>query len=539
MKRLLLSVVIFSFLFAACENPLMKEILEFKTVKYNSNGGSHVPSQNLIKDRKLDKPDDPVKTDFLFVAWFIDNDTFVYEWDFDVAPKRDMTLHAKWKPVKQLAAIEIKSQPEKLTYTHGDALDLNGLVVTMVYDDGTEEDAAFGEFASKGITAAPAHGTALSRSTHNGQPVAVSCGGFSAWTENLTVDPKAIVFNVDPIPDQEYTGSAVEPAVTVRDGEMVLTLTDDYIVASYTNNTNPGTANVTITGAGNYEGSTGAADFIINKAAPIVDQWPVSTPIIYGEALSTSTLNGGLGDGTFDWTDGTIIPTVINSGYSVTFTPTDTAQYRTLTRNVDITVAKAAGANITSPLNAASVGMNSVTLNAITVVPANGQTVEYAVSSSMTAPTDDRDWQADTTFSGLSAATSYFFFARSAANDNYKAGTGYSSNLITTLQGITITINVSDLIDQAPNFDIYDNSPLILTGTQTATVNVTGYQTIYWEIRGVGAHAAEIVSGDSSPITLSAANTFYNSPGFHTVTVRVTLASGGTQYQNSFRFKIE
>jgi len=255
--------VFFSLLLAACENPLMTEILEFKTVKYNSNGGSSVPSQNLIKDRKLDKPDDPVKIDFLFVAWFIDNDTFVYEWDFDVAPKRDMTLHAKWKPVKQLAAIEIKSQPETLTYTHTDSLDLSGLVVTLVYDDGTEEDAAFGEFASKGITAAPAHGTALSRSTHNGQPVVVSCGGVTALTENLTVDPKAIVFNVDPIPPQLYAGSPLTPALTVRDGETILAPETDYTV-EYSDNASVGIADVTVTGIGNYEGSTGGASFTIN-----------------------------------------------------------------------------------------------------------------------------------------------------------------------------------------------------------------------------------------------------------------------------------
>ena len=56
------------------------------------------------------------------------------------------------------------------------------------------------------------------------------------------------------IPSQTYTGSAIEPAVTVKDGETMLTLGTDYEVA-YSNNVNAGTATATITGKGNYSDS--------------------------------------------------------------------------------------------------------------------------------------------------------------------------------------------------------------------------------------------------------------------------------------------
>ena len=56
------------------------------------------------------------------------------------------------------------------------------------------------------------------------------------------------------IPSQTYTGSAIEPAVTVKDGETTLTLGTDYEVA-YSNNVNAGTATATITGKGNYSDS--------------------------------------------------------------------------------------------------------------------------------------------------------------------------------------------------------------------------------------------------------------------------------------------
>jgi formylglycine-generating enzyme required for sulfatase activity len=80
----------------SCENPFMQKILDFKTVSFNTNGGSSVPAQNLIKGWKITRPDDPVKPDSDFDGWYIDNDTFLYEWDFDDVPAADMTLHAKW-----------------------------------------------------------------------------------------------------------------------------------------------------------------------------------------------------------------------------------------------------------------------------------------------------------------------------------------------------------------------------------------------------------------------------------------------------------
>ncbi|GBU23421.1 hypothetical protein R83H12_00032 [Fibrobacteria bacterium R8-3-H12] len=88
----------------------------------------------------------------------------------------------------------------------------------------------------------------------------------------------------------------------------------------------------------------------VGKADPTVI-WPVAVAIIYGAALSTSALTGGNGAGTFTWATGTSIPTVTNSGYSVTFTPTDTDNYNTLTQNIAITVNKANPA-VTFPTSA-------------------------------------------------------------------------------------------------------------------------------------------------------------------------------------------
>lgn len=54
-------------------------------------------------------------------------------------------------------------------------------------------------------------------------------------------------------PNVVYSGTALEPPITVADSGAVITA-DDYIV-TYSNNTSPGTATVTISGQGNYLGT--------------------------------------------------------------------------------------------------------------------------------------------------------------------------------------------------------------------------------------------------------------------------------------------
>ncbi len=89
-------------------------------------------------------------------------------------------------------------------------------------------------------------------------------GGTAEVT--FTISPKALaesmVSGIDTT--YTYTGSAITPAVTVKDGDTTLTLDTDFTV-SYANNTNAGTATVTIVGKGNYSGTV-TKTFTISKA---------------------------------------------------------------------------------------------------------------------------------------------------------------------------------------------------------------------------------------------------------------------------------
>ena len=76
-------------------------------------------------------------------------------------------------------------------------------------------------------------------------------------------------FTIAHIPSQKRTGSEITPEVTVKCLDRVLTEGVDYTVA-YSDNVAKGTATVTVTGIGDYEGVTATTTFkIINISDPL------------------------------------------------------------------------------------------------------------------------------------------------------------------------------------------------------------------------------------------------------------------------------
>ena len=107
----------------------------------------------------------------------------------------------------------------------------------------------------------------------------------------FTIQPKPLTEEmIQEIPDQNYTGQPIVPDVTVIDGDRGVTLTPytDYTVSA-SNNVEPGTATVTITGAGNYTGSV-TQNFTI-----------LSSPVEPPEADFDLTVTPN----TWTWSDGT------------------------------------------------------------------------------------------------------------------------------------------------------------------------------------------------------------------------------------------
>ena len=73
--------------------------------------------------------------------------------------------------------------------------------------------------------------------------------------------------SVDAIPDQAWTGSAVEPRPTVRLGGRTLSEGTDYAL-SFRDNTDPGTATLTVAGRGSYTGTRDVTFRIVRRDEP-------------------------------------------------------------------------------------------------------------------------------------------------------------------------------------------------------------------------------------------------------------------------------
>ena len=102
----------------------------------------------------------------------------------------------------------------------------------------------------------------------------------------------------------------------------------------------------------NYHGDK-SVNFAIAKATPTISVVPTASAITYGQTLASSTLSGGVVAvgvaGTFGFTTPSTAPNVGIRSQGVTFTPTDSDNYNTVTTTVNVTVNKATLAGVTWP----------------------------------------------------------------------------------------------------------------------------------------------------------------------------------------------
>ncbi len=166
----------------------------------------------------------------------------------------------------------------------------------------------------------------------------------------VTIDPKTVTDpTIELNGDLTYTGEAIEPAVTVKDGETVIPA-GEYTV-SFRGNVNAGTATVTVAdvAGGNYIVS-GSTTFQIAKAAQTFTADPVAA--VYGDTDARVTYTGTpIGTVTYavksggdvaevDETTGAL--TLLGSGTAVvTVTAAGDENHNSTSRDVTVTVQKA------------------------------------------------------------------------------------------------------------------------------------------------------------------------------------------------------
>ncbi|MDX6654905.1 MAG: hypothetical protein QOH18_1762, partial [Solirubrobacterales bacterium] len=135
-----------------------------------------------------------------------------------------------------------------------------------------------------------------------------------------------------------------------------------------------GTLSVTFTptDAGDYTSVTKTVSLTVNQATPVVT-WTPPTAITYGTALSSTQLNASASvPGSFAYTPAVgNVPTGGTNTLSVIFTPTDTTNYTTVTKTVQLTVNKAIPLATWAPPAAITYGtaLSATQLNARASVP--------------------------------------------------------------------------------------------------------------------------------------------------------------------------
>jgi len=176
----------------------------------------------------------------------------------------------------------------------------------------------------------------------------------------------------------------------------------------------------TPTDTANYNTAAGTVSVTVNKATTAVTSWPTASAIGFGQTLASSTLSGGSVTpvGTFAFTAPSTAPNAGTTAQGVTFTPTDTANFKTAAGTVNVTVTKSAPAVTAWPTaSAINFGQTlaSSTLSGGVATPAGS----FAFTTPATAP------------SVGSAAQGVTFTPTDTANYSTTAGT------------VSVTVNIA------------------------------------------------------------------------------------------------
>jgi len=226
----------------------------------------------------------------------------------------------------------------------------------------------------------------------------------------------------------------------------------------------------------NYNVLTQNVNIVVSQSPSTVTTPPTASTITYGATLSASNLSGGAGSvpGTFAWTTPTDVPTVSNSGYQVTFTPSST-NYSTSTVNVPITVNKAnININNITPLTKTYDGTASATPGTVSFAGlVNGETLAVGT-----------DYTVGAVFTG----------------GNYDAGTGnkpYTYTITMTSNLKTDNYNLTTPTSNGTNGTI-NTKALTITGVMTGTREYD--QTT--SVALAGGSLVGVVAGDTVGFTL-------------------------------------
>ncbi|HEY1646661.1 MAG TPA: Ig-like domain repeat protein [Terracidiphilus sp.] len=427
----------------------------------------------------------------------------------------------------------------------GTPIALSGVSISMSAAAGTlsgtttESTAANGQATFGDLSiGTPQSGDTLTASmilTATGSPAITANATSSAF--NIAAVAPTITFTV---PDHTY-GDAAFPVSATSNSSGTIT----YSVVSGPATISGGT--VTLTGAGTvtleaaqaasgaYAAGTQDATFNVAKATPPIS-WMAPAAIAYGKALTAAQLNASSTvAGSFTYTPAT--GAVLAAGMqalSLTFTPTDTADYTTATATVNLTVNKATPPiSWTAPaaivygnaLTAAQLNASSTVAGSFTYTPATGAVLAAGTQTlSLTfTPTDTANYTTATATVNLTVNK-----ATPSISWTTPAAIAYGDALSATQLNASSTVAGSFTYTPALGAVLAAGAQILsATFAPTGTAN---YTTATATVNLAVNKATEVISGP--PATLA-----YGSAGTATATVAgrysgpaVAAPSGSVSY---------
>ena len=194
-------------------------------------------------------------------------------------------------PEKTVSTIIISKQPNKLSYTSGQKLNLSGLSVQVNYKDNTNKTILW---ESGKLTAEPAQETVLTVANHNGKTVTISYGGQTAQTDVLAVGKaEQAALSITGAPGKIYKGSSFTLQTSGGSGKGAVTWS--VVSGSAKVNTN-GTVTVTDTGKFQIK-AVKAEDAEYNQTEALITLTAVEKPDSSGGSSGSSGGSSGSSGG--------------------------------------------------------------------------------------------------------------------------------------------------------------------------------------------------------------------------------------------------
>ena len=283
-----------------------------------------------------------------------------------------------------LTATITPANPVVTTWPSASAISYGQTLAASTLSGGSATPA--GTFAFTTPSTAPNAGTAVQSVTYT--PTDTVDYNTASSTVSVTVNKAAPSVATWPVASAITYGQTLA-ASTLSGGSATPAGTFAFTTPSTAPNAGTALQSVTYTptDTADYNTASSTVSVTVNKASPSVTTWPVASAITYGQTLAASTLSGGSATpaGTFAFTTPSTAPNAGTAVQSVTYTPTDTADYNTVSSTVSVTVNKASPSVTTWPTaSAITYGQTlaASTLSGGSATPAG----TFAFTTPLTAP---------------------------------------------------------------------------------------------------------------------------------------------------------